>query len=238
MKRQVWIFVVAMLIAVFGGHVGIAHATDPTTGDPGDRGGRRHGLRARGLRTSTAAPASSSTAARRSRAPRWRRTRRSTCCSAWATTSTAAAIRRSTPLSYTPTWGCLQHIIDPSVGNHEYDTDELRERHTVPGRQPVGERLLQLLRRSRAPGHGRRVFVQRRQVAPDLAERELQEQRRRRLRRLRRPDRVADGRPRREHAAVRRWRTGTSRGGRRRPRTPRRTPRGGTSSTRTTSTWC
>jgi len=34
MKRQAGIFVAAMLIAVFGAHVGIAHASDPTTGDP------------------------------------------------------------------------------------------------------------------------------------------------------------------------------------------------------------
>ncbi len=121
MKRQAGIFAAALLIAVFGGHVGIAHATDPTTGDPviaavGDmacapedshfNGGAGQQFNC-GERTTSARMATDNTI---------------DLLVGLGDYQYGCSDPAEWAASYNPTWGFFNNIIDPSVGNHEYNT--------------------------------------------------------------------------------------------------------------------
>src|SRR6185437_14516972 len=82
------------------------------------------------------------------------------------------------------------------------DQDELGRRLALPRPERRRPGLFRVLRRAGAARHRRRVLVQRRAVASDLAERQLLEDERRRLRRHEPADDVAPERPGGEHAAV------------------------------------
>ena len=101
----------------------------------GDHGRRRHRLRPRRIRATTAARGRPTAAASRpprtcSSARRWTR-----CCRS-ATSSTTAPRQRRINAVYAPTWGRVKSISRPILGNHESGS---------------GDRLLRLLQRRGRP---------------------------------------------------------------------------------------
>jgi uncharacterized repeat protein (TIGR01451 family) len=121
MRRQVWILAAVAAIAVFGGRVAVAHATDPSTGDPviaavGDM---------------ACAPVDSHFNGGAGQASN---------CGEMGTSAQMETDHTIDMLlglgdyqygcgtiaeynqSYGPTWGFFNSKIDPSAGNHEYNT--------------------------------------------------------------------------------------------------------------------
>jgi uncharacterized repeat protein (TIGR01451 family) len=121
MSRRVWIFSAIAAVALFGGHVGVAYATDPSTGDPvvaavGDMACAPADSHFNGGAGTTSNCGEQRTSAQME------------------TDSTidmllglgdyqyGCGTLAEYAQSYGPTWGFFNGIIDPSIGNHEYDT--------------------------------------------------------------------------------------------------------------------
>jgi uncharacterized repeat protein (TIGR01451 family) len=121
MKRQAGIFVAAMLIAVFGGHVGVAHASDPTTGDPviaavGDMACAPEDAHFNGGAGQSFNCGEAVTSARMEQDPTI------DMLLGLGDYQYGCGDPAEYALSYNPTWGFFNHMIDPTVGNHEYAT--------------------------------------------------------------------------------------------------------------------
>jgi uncharacterized repeat protein (TIGR01451 family) len=120
-RRHVWILAAIAAIALLCGRVGVAYATDPATGDPviaavGDM---------------ACAPEDSSFNGGAGTSSRCGEARDSARMEKDGTIDTLLGLGdyqygcgdpAEYALSYTPTWGFFNKIIDPTVGNHEYNT--------------------------------------------------------------------------------------------------------------------
>ena len=119
--------------------------------------------------------------------------------------------------SYDPSWGRLNAIAHPAVGNHEYGSSGRRA-------------LLPVFRRGGRSTRSGVLLLRARLLAHDRAQLELRADRR--LRHRFASGRLAAGRSRRHIRPAARWPTGTTRGSRRvRPATPGRWSRSGRIST-------
>jgi uncharacterized repeat protein (TIGR01451 family) len=121
MRWQVWILAGIAAIALFGGQVGTAHATDPTTGDPviaavGDM---------------ACAPEDADFNGGAGEASNCGEVRDSAQMETDPTIDMLLGLGdyqygcgdpAEYALSYTPSWGFFNNIIDPAAGNHEYNT--------------------------------------------------------------------------------------------------------------------
>jgi uncharacterized repeat protein (TIGR01451 family) len=121
MKWQVWFLAAIAAIALFGGQVGIAHATDPTTGDPviaavGDmacapedssfNGGAGGPSNCGEIRTSA----------------QMENDHTIDMLLGLGDYQYGCSDPAEWALSYNPSWGFFNNIIDPATGNHEYNT--------------------------------------------------------------------------------------------------------------------
>jgi uncharacterized repeat protein (TIGR01451 family) len=121
MRRQVWVLAGVAAIALFGGRVSAAQATDPATGDPvvaavGDM---------------ACAPADSHFNGGAGEASNCGEVRTSQQMSTDATIDDLLGLGdyqygcgtlAEFSQSYGPSWGFFNNVIDPSAGNHEYST--------------------------------------------------------------------------------------------------------------------
>ena len=121
MRWQVWVLAAVAAIALFGGQVGTAHATDPATGDPviaavGDM---------------ACAPEDADFNGGAGEASNCGEIRDSAQMEKDPTIDMLLGLGdyqygcgdpAEYALSYTPSWGFFNNIIDPAAGNHEYNT--------------------------------------------------------------------------------------------------------------------
>ena len=121
MRRQAWVLMAICAIALLGGRVTAAHATDPSTGDPvigavGD---------------TACAPEDASFNGGAGQAYNCGEVRTSAQMESDHTIDVLLGLGdyqygcgdpAEYALSYTPSWGFFNQMIDPAVGNHEYNT--------------------------------------------------------------------------------------------------------------------
>jgi uncharacterized repeat protein (TIGR01451 family) len=123
MKRQVWILVVATMVAVLGGRVGAAYATDPTTGDPviaavGDMACAPEDSHFNGGAGQTFNCGEMKTSAQMAK------DKTIDLLLGLGDYQYGCSDPAEWAASYAPTWGIFNSTIDPAVGNHEYATSK------------------------------------------------------------------------------------------------------------------
>jgi uncharacterized repeat protein (TIGR01451 family) len=121
MTRQVWILAAMAAIALFGGRVGVAHATDPSTGDPviaavGDMACTPVDSHFNGGAGTSFNCGEARTEARMQADPTI------DMLLGLGDYQYGCGTIAEFGQSYGPTWGLLNNLIDPTAGNHEYST--------------------------------------------------------------------------------------------------------------------
>ena len=193
----------ATVIALFAGHVGVAHASDPTTGDPviaavGDMSCAPEDSHFNGGAGQPFNCGEAVTSAQMQKDPTI------DMLLGLGDYQYGCGDPAEYALSYNPTWGFFNHMIDPSVGNHEYATTANSATGTpCPDANLSADDYFNYFGAAAHPATAGEYSFNVGKWHLISLNAQLQEQRRRRLRRQRHPDAVADRRPGREHAAVR-----------------------------------